>query len=309
MNRPVFSIIVPVYNAAATLEATVQSVLAQSFADFELILIDDGSSDHSLSIMQELASLDDRIKATSWSNKGVSATRNFGVGLCQGQLIAFLDADDLWQADKLEQHYRLHANNTDIGASYAKIAFIAPDAVGCDNARTTSDIVKHRLSVADLLGENPVCTMSNLVVRSDQFDAIGKFDESMSFAEDQEWLARAANANCCIMGIDEVLVGYRLSEDGLSVDLNKMYAGWRALACEYQQTEKLVSAEAVYCRYLARRALRSGAPSKHAVHFAIRGLQLDAGAFLADARRGWLTLLSVFISPFIPRFARLRVFA
>jgi hypothetical protein len=131
----------------------------------------------------------------------------------------------------------------------------------------------------------------------------------MSFAEDQQWLVRAAHVNCAIFGIDKVLVGYRLSQDGLSVDLARMYAGWRALAFEYQQTEHLASAEALYCRYLARRALRSGAPAKYAVDFAIRGLRLDARAFLADARRGWLTLLSVFVSPFIPRFARLRVFA
>jgi hypothetical protein len=131
----------------------------------------------------------------------------------------------------------------------------------------------------------------------------------MSFAEDQEWLVRAACANCAIVGIDAVLVGYRLSQDGLSVDLDKMYAGWRTLAYEYEQPEKLIPAEALYCRYLARRALRSGAPAKRAIDFAIRGLRLDARAFLADARRGWLTLLSVFVSPFLPRFARIRVFA
>jgi glycosyltransferase involved in cell wall biosynthesis len=309
MNRPVFSIIVPVYNAARTLEATVHSVLEQSFADFELILIDDGSTDQSLCVMQQLAGHDERIKALSWSNQGVSAARNFGVKLSRGSLIAFLDADDLWQSDKLAKHYELHANDDSIGASYAKIAFIETDATDVAEARTTSNVVRHCLTVRDLLGENPVCTMSNLVVRRDWLETIGIFRESMSFAEDQEWLVRAARANCPICGIDAVLVGYRLSQDGLSVDLDKMYVGWRTLAYEYEQPERLASAEALYCRYLARRALRSGAPARHAVDFAIRGLRLDANVFLADARRGWLTLLSVLISPFIPRFARLRVFA
>ena len=309
MNSPVFSIIIPVYNAEKTLEATVHSVRAQSFSDFELILIDDGSSDNSLQIMTELASQDDRIKTVSWSNKGVSATRNFGVELSRGALIAFLDADDLWHADKLAAHFGLHSSDNSIGASYAKIAFIESAATHCENARTTSSIVEHNLTVTDLLGENPVCTMSNLVVRREHMDIVGLFRESMSFAEDQEWLVRAACAKCAIVGIDSVLVGYRLSQDGLSVDLDKMYAGWRTLAYEYEQPEKLVPAEALYCRYLARRALRSGAPAKRAVDFAIRGLRLDARAFLADARRGWLTLLSVFLSPFLPRFARIRVFA
>lgn len=309
MNRPVFSIIVPVYNAAKTIAATVHSVLAQSFTDFELILIDDGSRDQSLSIMTNLAAQDDRIKSVSWPNKGVSATRNFGVELSRGELVAFLDADDLWHADKLARHYQLHAQDNDVGASYARIAFIEPDSIDSTSARTYSSIIGRTLTVSDLLGENPVCTMSNLVVRRAHFETVGAFRESMSFAEDQEWLVRAVSAGCDITGIDEILVGYRLSQDGLSVDLDSMYAGWLTLAHEYESPEKLASAEALYCRYLARRALRSGAPAKRAVDYAMRGLKLDARAFLADARRGWLTLLSVLISPFIPRFARLRVFA
>jgi glycosyltransferase involved in cell wall biosynthesis len=309
MNRPVFSIIVPVYNAAKTIAATVHSVLAQSFTDFELILIDDGSRDQSLSIMTNLAAQDNRIKSVSWPNKGVSATRNFGVELSRGELVAFLDADDLWHADKLARHYQLHGQDNDVGASYARIAFIEPDSIDSTSARTYSSIIGRTLTVSDLLGENPVCTMSNLVVRREHFETVGVFRESMSFAEDQEWLVRAVSAGCDITGIDEILVGYRLSQDGLSVDLDSMYAGWLTLAHEYESPEKLASAEALYCRYLARRALRSGAPAKRAVDYAMRGLKLDARAFLADARRGWLTLLSVLISPFIPRFARLRVFA
>jgi glycosyltransferase involved in cell wall biosynthesis len=309
MNSPIFSIIIPVYNAAKTIEASVHSVLTQNFTDFELILIDDGSTDQSLSVMQELAAQDIRIKSLSWSNKGVSATRNLGVYLSRGAYVAFLDADDLWHADKLAQHHSLHSGDENIAASYAKIAFIEPDATHCNNARTYSSIVQHSLKVADLLGENPVCTMSNLVVRRDCFETIGVFKESMSFAEDQEWLVRAASGQCNIVGIDTALVGYRLSQDGLSVDLDKMYAGWRTLAYEYEEPANLTSAEALYCRYLARRALRSGAPAKRAVDFAMRGLRLDARAFLTDARRGWLTLFAVFVSTLIPRFARLRVFA
>jgi len=151
--------------------------------------------------------------------------------------------------------------------------------------------------------------MSNLVVRRDGFDAIGPFRESMSFAEDQEWLVRAASRQCRIQGIDEVLVNYRLSHDGLSVDLDRMYAGWKLLAQEYELPGRLAATEAVYCRYLARRALRSGAAPSRAAAFALRGLKLDARAFLSDAHRGWLTLLSVAVSPLIPRIARLRVFA
>lgn len=309
MTAPFFSIIVPVYNAAATVSATVRSILAQSEPDFELLLIDDGSTDDSLAVMLRLAMTDERIRVVAHANCGVAATRNQGIELSHGELIAFCDADDLWHQGKLSAHKALHLADASIGASYARIAFIDPDASDSAEARTLSTIRPEQLTVADLLGENPVCTMSNLVVARDVFDMIGGFKVGMSFAEDQEWLARAAFEGICIVGIDEVLVDYRLSHDGLSVNLASMYAGWRRLAADYGDGEHRPAAEALYCRYLCRRALRSGASPRTALDYALRGLKIDARAFLADKRRGWPTLLSAIASPLMPRQARVRVFA
>lgn len=308
-DAPLFSVIVPVYNAAATLAATVQSVLAQSCGDFEMILIDDGSRDDSLNIMLDLAAHDTRIKALSQPNQGVSATRNLGVELARGRLIAFLDADDLWHPEKLAAHRWFHQFDGDIGASYARIAFIDGAAQDHQKARTTSSIIPGQLTVAQLLAENPVCTMSNLVVTRACMAAVGPFEAGMSFAEDQEWLARAAHLGWPIEGIDAVLVDYRLSADGLSVNLEAMYDGWRHLAARYQHGEALDAAEAVYCRYLARRALRSGAQPGQALHYVQRGLKLDARAFLDDARRGWMTLISALAAPIMPRALRLHMFS
>lgn len=308
-RRPHISVVIPVYNAAATLAATVRSILAQSEGDFELLLIDDGSTDDSLLLMLRLAAMDERVRVIAHANCGVAATRNKGVELSHGELIAFCDADDLWHPHKLARHRDLHRGNPAIGASYARIAFIEPDASDSSAARTLSSIVPTPLTVADLLGENPVCTMSNLVVTRDACRAIGGFKVGMSFAEDQEWLARAAHIGIIISGIDDVLVDYRLSQDGLSVNLDRMYAGWRDLAADYGDPANGEAAEAVYCRYLARRALRSGATARTAREFALRGLKLDARAFLSDARRGWPTLISALVAPVIPRAARIRVFA
>ena len=308
-RRPSISVIVPVYNASATLAATVRSILAQTDRDFELLLIDDGSTDDSLLVMLRLAAMDDRIRVIAHANCGVAATRNKGVELSHGKLIAFCDADDLWHKTKLARHVAVHASPDAPGASYARIAFIEPDAVNGIGARTTSSIIATPLTVADLLGENPVCTMSNLVITRSAFDQIGGFRVGMSFAEDQEWLARAAHLGIRITGIDEVLVDYRLSHDGLSVNLDRMYAGWRDLARRYGDPADGEAAEAVYCRYLARRALRSGASASTAISYALRGLRLDARAFLSDARRGWPTLISALVAPFIPRATRIRVFA
>jgi glycosyltransferase involved in cell wall biosynthesis len=87
----------PVYNAARHLEATVASVLAQSFAGFELIAIDDGSQDNSLALLLEMAARDPRIKVIARANGGVASARNLGVESAAAPLIAFLDADDLWE--------------------------------------------------------------------------------------------------------------------------------------------------------------------------------------------------------------------
>ncbi len=309
MTPPAISVIIPVHNATRTLAATVQSVLAQSFTNFELVLIDDGSTDDSLSVMLDLAMADARIHVLAQSNKGVAATRNLGVESSSAPLIAFLDADDLWHKEKLARHVAFHKADADVDVSYARIAFIDPKAEHGRGARTTSSIERGVLTLQQILAENPVCTMSNMVVTRACFDLVGPFLADMSFAEDQEWLARAADRGFVIEGLDEVLVDYRLSHDGLSVNLERMHAGWQHLASLYRLPAELRAAEAVYCRYLARRALRSGAPAARARDWAWKGMKLDAAAFLSDARRGWMTLLSALIAPLLPRAARLRVFA
>ncbi len=305
MNMPSISIIIPVYNAAQTISATIESVLNQTFTEFELIAIDDGSRDLSLAVLMAYAETDSRIKIVSQANKGVAATRNMGIELSRAPIIAFLDADDLWHPKKLARHMAFHLECAEAAVSYARVAFVTHD----EAVKSTSSIATKPLGVNALLAENITCTMSNLVVRRDVFETIGGFSETMSHAEDQEWLIRAASADFAIMGIDEILVDYRLSQDGLSVNLEQMYDGWRSLAARYHHSDTLYAAEAIYCRYLARRALRSGAQPHIAFGYAVRGLKIDAHAFLNDARRGWLTIASVLAASLMPRRARLRIFA
>lgn len=309
MNNPQFSVVMPVYNAVEHLLDTVRSVLNQTERDFELIMVDDGSTDDSLALMLSFASEDDRIKLVSQKNRGVSGARNLGIGLARGSLVAFMDADDLWNVDKLATHRSFHAKNSNIVASYAKVAFMQHNALHDHQAKTFSTVRSGPLSIDQVIAENPVCTMSNLVINNDIVQSIGKFEAEMSYAEDQEWIARLISKGHGVAGIDKYLVDYRFSPSGLSADLPAMFDGWRQLAVRYAPAEQLLSSEAIYCRYLSRRALRAGAPAKVALAYALQGMRADRDSFLEDEKRGWLTLLSVFAAFLMPRSTRVHVFA
>lgn len=103
---PLFSVIIPVYNKANYIEETLKSVLEQRFTDYEIIIIDDGSTDSSLEIINQFS--DNRICIYTQDNKGVAAARNFGIEKSKGKLIAFLDADDYWFPNHLEEIVKLY---------------------------------------------------------------------------------------------------------------------------------------------------------------------------------------------------------
>lgn len=122
---PKVSIVMPAYNAAKTIETSIRSALAQSFGDFELLVLDDGSKDETMDIVRRLAGEDERIRPMqNPQNMGVSATRNRGVAEARGEWIAFLDSDDLWRADKLEKQLAMHSACPEILLSYTGSAFI-----------------------------------------------------------------------------------------------------------------------------------------------------------------------------------------
>jgi GT2 family glycosyltransferase len=309
MTTPYFSVIIPMFNAIGSLAPTVASVLDQSDSDFELIIVDDGSADNSLAVALAMAAVDNRVRVVSQANGGAASARNLGVELACGTLLAFLDADDIWHEDKLACHRAFHTAQPRAGVSYARIAFLEAGRAPGTVARTESTVPDGPLTVAHLIGENPVCTTSNVVVTRACIDAVGGFRAGMGHAEDQEWLARVAASGFEVRGIDRLLVEYRMSPEGLSSDLRRMYRGWRRLAYQHRASIDVAAAEAVYCRYLARRALRSGGPAIDALDFAIRGMRRNASAFLADRRRGGLTLAAALVGMIMPAATRARLFA
>lgn len=104
-DNPFFSVIIPVFNAELTIVECVQSVLAQTFVDFEIIIINDGSNDETKTLLEDFCKVFSKIKIFHQDNQGVSSARNVGLTLSAGEYIAFLDADDFWYPNKLNEYY------------------------------------------------------------------------------------------------------------------------------------------------------------------------------------------------------------
>lgn len=298
-----FTVIIPCYNAEASIEQTLATLRAQSLEDWEAILVDDGSTDATPEILRKIACKDHRIRLLHQENSGPSIARNAALPFSRGLNVAFLDADDLWHKDKLAEHHKFFEENPMADIAFAQISFFKTDP---EKPSTVSTVPTAPLGVLDLLRENSVCTMSNLVLRRDVIHAVGGLDENLIHGEDRHWLVRAAARGFIIAGLNKPMVSYRATTTGLSADLDGMYRGWQAsvtaaLSLGASITPKqLRRAEATYLRYLARRALRLNQPGMTAARYALRGMVLSPTAFLTELRRGLPTLLGSLTAPLLP---------
>jgi glycosyltransferase involved in cell wall biosynthesis len=306
---PRFSIVIPCYNCAATLGATIASLMAQTVQDWEAICVDDGSTDDTLSLLEDYATWDHRIRVIRQRNAGPSEARNTGVTHALADHVAFLDADDIWPRKKLASVWSVLTTQPQAKAVFGQAAFFLDDP---SVPTATSTVRPGFARLADLIGENPVCTLSNLTVSRDAFLDSGGFDVSMRYAEDLEWLIRAQMKGLKIFGTPELHVCYRTSMYGLSSDLAAMHDGWTQAiqsAGNKLTDRQMRAAEATHLRYLARRALRTSAPSGVALRLMARGVRLSPFTFLGDGHRGLLTLVGCLVAPLCPAALRNRIFA
>lgn len=305
---PRFSIIIPCHNAAATLPATLASLAAQSLTDWEALLVDDASTDATAALIAEAAAADPRLRAVSAPRRGLPAAFNHAaLAEAQGEILAFCDADDLWAPEKLARFDAAFADPA-VSAVYARVAFFHSDP---GRPSTVSAVAEVPLTILDLLGENPVCTMSNLAIRRTAFRATRGFDEDLARNEDLEWLVRLVGGGALVIGIDAVLTFYRTSPGGLAADLTAPKAG-RAAALESAArcggTPDPRHA-AVFLRYLSRRALRLDPRGGVALRLALAGIAASPGGFFANPRRGALTAGGALFAPLLPGALRRILFA
>jgi len=166
---PLVSVVIPAYNAERTLKASIDSVLVQDFRDFEIIVVNDGSSDSTKSI---LAAYDSQIQVIDQNNRGAPAARNTGVRAARGKYIAFLDSDDLWNPDKLTQSvHALEANPS------ASLVFTDCRGLRADGTGSTFYSYSGAPSLKEMLDNGFEIVPSAVTIRRDVFEACGGFSD------------------------------------------------------------------------------------------------------------------------------------
>jgi len=215
---PLISVIMPVYNGEKTIRETIESVFNQTFPDWELIVINDGSQDATLEILKSIQ--DPRLRVFSYPNAGQATSRNRGISQACGEYISFIDADDLWTPDKLEAQLQVLQANPQAAVAYSWTKCI--DEVGQVSRRgshisVTGDVYKNLLVVNFL--ENG----SNPLIRRQALNEVGSFDESLTPAEDWDlWLRLAARYHFEVVSSPQIL--YRVSVKSATANVWRLEA-------------------------------------------------------------------------------------
>ena len=272
MSNNQVSVIIPVYNGGKTIKETIQSVLNQTFTNFELIIINANSTDATLSIISQIE--DERIKVYSYSKANVAVNRNRGIKHATGDYITFLDADDLWTDDKLAAQYTALQSNPQAGVAYSWTNCIDENG---KFLRKTSQVnwngdVYSKFLLDDFIGNG-----SNVMIRRELLIEVGGFDEKLTNAQDTDmWLKLSALSNFICIPKAQIL--YRILTDSMSsnvlgLEKSNLEIIQRAFAhkkAKYYQHLKSKAIGNLY-KYLCYKVLKA-APGKQQTTVATRFL-------------------------------------
>ncbi len=216
------SVIMPAYNVAPYVGAAIGSVLDQTFTDFELLVVDDGSTDATHEIVAARAARDPRLRLLRQANGGISSARNRGLHLATGSVIAILDSDDLWSPGYLAAQMRILERHPEIDVVTGNAWYLGGRLTGRP-ARPVPDSRPAPDLAQILADETAVFIMS--VFRYRVYETIGGFDESVRTNEDYDFWIRAAAAGFRFLRNDEPLGQYRQRDDSLSASEVRMLRG------------------------------------------------------------------------------------
>ncbi|MGX9355810.1 glycosyltransferase family 2 protein [Roseobacteraceae bacterium S113] len=305
---PFASIIVPAFNVADTLSETLTSLSHQTVRDFEIIVVNDGSTDATLQVAHGFEGRGN-IRVLSQANRGLAGARNTGIAAARGDFVGFCDADDHWTPSKLQTHLDHFAETPDLGVSYSGSALMSQDGalLGLSQSPKLTNI-----TTVDILKRNPIGNGSAAVFRKQALLDIAYrpafetqrdwvFDETFRQSEDIEcWLRLSLTTDWQFEGVDGDLTHYRVNASGLSAALERQYDLWeraieklRPLNPSFFDTYE-AAARAYQLRYLARRAV-SSRQTKSARELVVAACKTSLAPLIEEPIKTSATLLAAFL--------------
>lgn len=214
-GSPLVSVVIPAYNAERTIGATLESVLSQTYSPTEIIVVDDGSTDDTVGVVETFG---DTVRLLRRSNAGHAAARNAGVTVSRGEFVGFIDADDLWLPEKLERQVAFLQAHSEVGAVQCGARIV-------DDALRTLEVLRCGPGGDPLIDalqlKNLPAFASALVVRRTCFNRIGGFDASLLILDDWDLAIRIAR-HCHLASLEDPLTLYRRhpSSQSRAVDIH-----------------------------------------------------------------------------------------
>ena len=218
---PKVDVIIPAYNAASFLPMALESVIAQTYSDWKIILIDDGSTDNTQDVVARYAGqLRSKLLYIRQANRGLPAARNAAIANCSAEFLALLDADDVWLPNRLEESLKRFEGRPDVGLSYGFISRIDAAGVVVDTFTNRSEFPEgHVAPQIYMRTMNLPCP--TVTFRRECVEAVGVFDESLQATEDRDlWLRIAQRYTVSL--VPKVIAQYRMSPHGMTTDPNRM---------------------------------------------------------------------------------------
>lgn len=281
-EQSLVSVIIPAYNAQDFIGATLQSVLMQTYKMIEVLVVDDGSTDRTVEIVQEFAKDDRRIILLRQQNAGVAAARNLAIQAAKGEFIAPVDADDIWYPQKLEKQVQVMLQSDEsVALVYAWSVYINEDG----SLTTTCQInnVSGEMFVP-LLHGNLLGNASSALIRRICFEKVGGYNtklkqQNAQGCEDWDIYLRIAE-HYQFQVVPELLIGYRQVLGSMSFDCEKMLRSFELVAATAQQQHPEIPAKAFrwarsnFNWYLAMRCKQVNNHWKTA-HYLLQSARLD----------------------------------
>jgi glycosyltransferase involved in cell wall biosynthesis len=241
-KKPKVSIIIPTYNAARFIESAIKSVIHQTFTNNEIIVVDDGSTDNTKGILKKHVE-NKSIIYIRQENSGPAAARNNGIKAATGELVCFLDADDLLRPNSIEHRLRVFKRHHEVGVVFTDFRkifwkstkekdfvdddirqsnFLKTISTECIKRKDNNIYVFNTNIFYELIVSNFIFT-GTVMMRRDIFDEVGFFDESLMIAEDHDlWLRASRKYNMAFLHIDTAT--YRFHADNITKDIPLVYA-------------------------------------------------------------------------------------